>query len=79
MDTVYDIMKAGSIAGFCAAVVAKRRTSISQDDLVSAVGKVARERWPELSEAQAFAKVYSDPIEEACSASSRQRHEGVPR
>jgi ribosomal protein L20A (L18A) len=61
MDTVYDIMKAGSIAGFCAAVVAKGRTSISQDDLVSAVGKIARElRWPELSEAQAFAKVYSD-------------------
>jgi hypothetical protein len=64
MDTVYDIMKAGSIAGFCAAVVAKRRTSISQDDLVSAVGKVARElRWPELSEAQAYAKVDADPIE----------------
>jgi hypothetical protein len=61
MDTVYDIMKAGSIAGFCAAVVAKRRTTISQDELVSAVGKVARERWLELSEAQAFSKVYSDP------------------
>jgi hypothetical protein len=63
MDTVYDIMKAGSIAGVCAAVVAKRRTSISQDDLVSAVSKVARERWPELSEAQAYAKVDADPIE----------------
>jgi hypothetical protein len=64
MDTVYDIMKAGSIAGVCAAIVPKGRTTISQDDLVSAVGKVARERWAELSEAQAFAKVYSDQGEE---------------
>jgi hypothetical protein len=63
MDTVYDILKAGSIAGFCAAIVAKRRTSISQDELVSAVSKVAHERWPELSEAQAYAKVDADPIE----------------
>ena len=63
MDTVLSIMKDGSVAGVCAAIVAKGTTTISQDDLVSAVGKVARERWPELSEAQAFAKVYSDPTE----------------
>jgi hypothetical protein len=61
MDTVHSIMKDGSIAGVCAAIVAKGATAISQDDLVSAVGKVAQKRWPELSEAQAFTKVYSDP------------------
>jgi hypothetical protein len=60
MDTLHSIMKAGGIAATCGAIVAKGATTISQDDLVSAVGKVARERWPELSEAQAFAKVYSD-------------------
>jgi hypothetical protein len=62
-DTVHSIMKSGGISATCAAIVSKGRTSISQDDLVSAVGKVARQRWPELSEAQAFAKVYSDPTE----------------
>ena len=61
MDTVLSFMKASGIAGVCAAIVAKGATTISQDDLVSALGKVARERWPELSEAQAFSKVYSDP------------------
>jgi hypothetical protein len=60
MDTVLSIMKAGSIAGVCAAIISKGSTTISQDELVSAVGKVAHERWPELSEAQAFSKIYSD-------------------
>jgi hypothetical protein len=60
MDTLHSIMKDGGIAGVCAAIVAKGSTTISQDEMVSSVGKVARERWPELSEAQAFAKVYSD-------------------
>jgi hypothetical protein len=62
-DTVLTIMKDGSIAGVCAAIVAKGSTTISQDDLVAAASKVAHERWPELSESQAFAKVYADPTE----------------
>jgi hypothetical protein len=61
MDTLHSIMKDGSIAGVCAQIIAKGATTISQDELVSSVGKVARERWPELSEAQAFTKVHSDP------------------
>jgi hypothetical protein len=60
MDTVLSIMKAGSIAGVCAAIVAKGSTTISQDDLVAAASKVAHERWPELSGSQAFSKIYSD-------------------
>jgi hypothetical protein len=59
-DTLHSIMKSGGIAATCAAIIAKGRTTISQDDLVSAVGKIARELWSELSEAQAFSKVYSD-------------------
>jgi hypothetical protein len=53
-------VKAGSIAGVCAAIVAKGSTKLSQDQIVEAVSKVAHERYPELSSAQAFSKVYSD-------------------
>jgi hypothetical protein len=60
MDTVFSIMKSGGIAATCAAIVAKGSTTISQDELVEAVSKVAHERYPELSSAQAFEKVYSD-------------------
>jgi hypothetical protein len=62
-DTVYSIMKDGSVAGVCAAIVAKGTTTITEHELVQAVSKVAAERYPELSESQAFAKVYSDPTE----------------
>jgi ribosomal protein L20A (L18A) len=60
MDTLHSIMKDGGIAGTCAAIVAKGTTTITQDEIVEAVSKVAHERYPELSSAQAFAKVYSD-------------------
>ena len=60
-ESLEGIMKSAGIGATCAGIVAKGATTISQDDLVSAVSKVAHERWPELSEAQAFSKVYSDP------------------
>jgi hypothetical protein len=63
MDTVHSIMKSGGISATCAAIVSKGSTTISEYELVAAVGKVAHERWPELSEAQAFSRVYSDPTE----------------
>jgi hypothetical protein len=56
-------MKSGGIAATCAAIVAKGRTTLTQDEIVEAVSKVAQERYPELSSAQAFAKVYSDPTD----------------
>jgi hypothetical protein len=62
-DTIHSIMKSGGIAATCAAIVAKGSTTISQDELVAAASKVAHERWPELSEAQAFAKIHDDPTE----------------
>jgi hypothetical protein len=64
-DTVFSIMKSGGIAATCAAIVAKGSTSISEHELVDAVTKVAAERHPELSPAQAFAKVYTAPTDEA--------------
>jgi hypothetical protein len=64
MDTLHSIMKDGGIAGVCAAVVSKGSTTISEHELVEAVSKVAAERYPELSSAQAFAKIYSDGGEE---------------
>jgi hypothetical protein len=63
MDTILSIMKSGGISATCAAIVAKGSTTILQDDLVAAVSKVAHERYPELSSAQAFTKIYSDPTE----------------
>jgi hypothetical protein len=59
-DTIHSIMKSGGIAATCAAIVAKGSTSISEHELVEAASKVAAERYPELSSAQAFAKIYSD-------------------
>jgi hypothetical protein len=64
MDTLHSIMKDGGIAGVCAAIVAKGSTTLSQDEIVEAVGKIAVERYVGLSEAQAFAKIYSDGGEE---------------
>jgi hypothetical protein len=60
MDTIYSIMKDGSIAGTCAAIVQKGSTTISEQEIVEAVTKIAAERWPALSEAQAFSKIYTD-------------------
>jgi hypothetical protein len=64
MDSLENIMKDGSVGGVCAAIVQKGRTTILEDELVVSVSKIAHERWPELSEAQAFTKIYSDPGEE---------------
>jgi hypothetical protein len=64
MDTVHSIMKDGGIAGVCAQIVAKGSTTVSEHELVDAASKVAHERYPELSSAQAFAKIYSDGGEE---------------
>jgi hypothetical protein len=63
-ETLESIMKDGSIAGVCAAIVAKGSTTLTQDEIVESVSKIAHERWPELSEAQAFAKIHSDGGEE---------------
>jgi hypothetical protein len=57
-------MKDGGIAGVCAAIVAKGSTTITEHELVEAASKVAAERYPKLTEAQAFDKVYSDRGEE---------------
>jgi hypothetical protein len=65
MDTLTAIMKSGGIGPTCAAVVAKGATSISEHELVEAATKVAAERHPELSPAQAFAKVYTAATDEA--------------
>jgi hypothetical protein len=59
-DTVLTIIKDAGIAGVCAAIVAKGSTTISEHELVEAASKVAAERYPGLTEAQAFDKVYSD-------------------
>jgi hypothetical protein len=64
MDSIHSIMKSAGIAATCAVIVAKGSTTISQDELVAAVSTVAHERWPQLTEAQAFDKVYSDRGEE---------------
>jgi hypothetical protein len=63
-DTVLSIMKSGGIAATCAVIVAKGNTTISEHELVEAASKVAAERYPGLTEAQAFDKVYSDRGEE---------------
>jgi hypothetical protein len=62
-DTLESIMKSAGIGATCAGIVAKGSTTISQDELVAAASKVARERYPELSSAQAFAKIHDDPTE----------------
>jgi hypothetical protein len=62
-ETLEGIMKSAGIGTTCAGIVAKGSTTISQDELVAAASKVAHERWPELSEAQAFAKIHDDPTE----------------
>jgi hypothetical protein len=65
MDTVHSIMKAGSVAGVCAAIVAKGTTTISEREIVDAVSRIASERWPQLTEAQGFSKILEAPTEEA--------------
>jgi hypothetical protein len=64
-DTFHAIMKDGGIAATCAQIVAKGSTTISEEEIVSAVSKIAAERWPELSEAQAFSKIAGASTEEA--------------
>jgi hypothetical protein len=65
VDTLTSIMKDGSIATTCAAIVAKGSTSFSEHQLVEAVTKVAHDRHPELSPAQAFSKVATAATDEA--------------
>ena len=65
MDSIHSIMKDAGIASVCAQIVQKGSTSISEEDIVSAVGKIAVERWPELSEAQAFSRIYTASSDEA--------------
>jgi hypothetical protein len=64
-DTFLSIMKSAGIAATCAQIVAKGSTSISEEEICSAVGKIAVERWPELSESQAFSRIYTASSEEA--------------
>jgi hypothetical protein len=64
-DTVHSIMKDAGIAGVCAAIIAKGTTTITEQELVEAASKVASERHPELSPAQAFSKVFTASTEEA--------------
>jgi hypothetical protein len=59
-ETLESIMKDGGIAGVCAAIVTKGTTTLTEHQIVEAVSKIAAERYSGLSEAQAFAKVYSD-------------------
>jgi hypothetical protein len=65
MDTLTAIMKSGGIAATCAAIVAKGTTTITEAEIVDAVGKVASEQHSELTEAQAFARILEAPTEEA--------------
>jgi hypothetical protein len=58
-------MKSGGIAATCACIVAKGETSISEHELVEAATKVAHDRHPDLSPAQAFAKVFTASTDEA--------------
>jgi hypothetical protein len=60
MDTVLSIIKSAGIAATCAQIVAKGSTTITQDEIVAAVSKIAVEQYPGLTEAQAFEKVYSN-------------------
>jgi hypothetical protein len=65
MDTVHAIMKDAGIAATCAQIVAKGNTSITELEIIQAVSKIAVERWPQLTEAQGFAKILDAPTEEA--------------
>jgi hypothetical protein len=65
MDSIHSIMKDGGIARVCAQIVQKGSTTISEHEIVDAVSKIAVERYPELSEAQAFSKVYTASTDEA--------------
>jgi hypothetical protein len=64
-DSIHAIMKSAGIAGVCAAIVQKGTTSFTEAELVEAVGKIAVERFPQLSEAQAFSRVYTAGTDEA--------------
>jgi hypothetical protein len=65
MDSLTAIMKSTGIAATCAAIVQKGTTSFTEAELVEAVGKAAVERHPELSEAQAFSRVYAAGTDES--------------
>jgi hypothetical protein len=64
MDTVYSIMKSAGIGATCAAIVAKGSTSLTELEIVEAATAVASERHSNMSPAQAFDKIYSDPGDE---------------
>jgi hypothetical protein len=64
MDTIHSFMKDAGIAGVCAQIVAKGTTTLTELQIVESVSKIAPERYPELSEPQAFSKIYSDGGEE---------------
>jgi hypothetical protein len=57
-------MKDAGIAAVCAQIVAKGATTITEHELVEAVSKVAADANPELSPAQAFAKVFTASTDE---------------
>jgi hypothetical protein len=63
-DSLTAIMKDAGIAATCAIIIAKGSTTISEHELVEAATKVAAERHPDMSPAQAFERVYSDQSEE---------------
>jgi hypothetical protein len=65
MDTLTSIMKDGGITKTCAAVIAKGSTSFSEFQIVEAATAVAADRHPDLSPAQAFAKIFSASTDEA--------------
>jgi hypothetical protein len=60
MDSIHAIMKSAGIAATCAQIVAKGSTSISEHEIVDAVTKIAAERFPNMSPAQAYSKVHTD-------------------
>jgi hypothetical protein len=63
-DSLTAIMKDAGIAATCAIIIAKGSTTITESELVEAATKVAAERHPNMSPAQAFERVYSDQSEE---------------
>jgi hypothetical protein len=65
MDSLTAIMKSTGIAATCAAIVQKGSTAISEEEIVSAVTKIAAERYENMSPAQAFAKIYTASGDEA--------------
>jgi hypothetical protein len=61
-ETLESIMKAGSIAGVCAAIVAKGSTTFTEEELVKAISRVAAGASPGVSPDIAFAKLYEGDV-----------------